>query len=229
MPRPFSPSTPRTRYQVLNSPFISFVNQIRGHIAGSSPPSPVRFAPCIFVAGRVQPVLLFVQSSSSRLTTYSTLGLTLLHSSVRLCTAAASYQYQYQVSYRLYHMYHMYHTFGWVGVGVTVQSSSDPPLLSSFSCFFPSFFFLVSFLSLPFVFCFLSFNVSGLLACVCCACRFQYRWHGIVLYTPLTALRRTVFTGATGIEIRTHDGPKNPYIPGFLQTIFGSHYYLPPQ
>ena len=52
----------------FNMPFIfhraSFlspllvVTQIRGHVAGSSPPSPVRFVPCIFIARRLWPLLL---------------------------------------------------------------------------------------------------------------------------------------------------------------------------
>ena len=47
---------------LLSSPFFSLppvvvATQIRGHIAGSSPPSPLRFMPCIFVARRLQPFL----------------------------------------------------------------------------------------------------------------------------------------------------------------------------
>ena len=41
--------------------FLSLVlivlTQIRGDIAGSSPPSPLRFVPCIFIARRLQPLL----------------------------------------------------------------------------------------------------------------------------------------------------------------------------
>ena len=37
-----------------------------------------------------------------------------------------------------------------------------------------------------------------------------------------------LFTGGHMLqEIRTHDGPKNPYIPLFLRTILGPDYYLP--
>ena len=44
---------------LLSSPFFSLsllvVTQIRGHIAGSSPSSPLRFVPFIFIARRLQP------------------------------------------------------------------------------------------------------------------------------------------------------------------------------
>ena len=43
------------------SPSYTVVTQIRGHIAGSSPPLPLRFVPCIFIARRSQ---LFVPSST---------------------------------------------------------------------------------------------------------------------------------------------------------------------
>ena len=50
---------------LLCSPFFSLsllgVTQIRGHIAGSSPPSPLRFEPCIFIAKIVN---LFLPSST---------------------------------------------------------------------------------------------------------------------------------------------------------------------
>ena len=50
---------------LLISPFYSLsllvVTQIRGHIAGSSPPYPLRFVPCIFIARRFQ---LFLPSST---------------------------------------------------------------------------------------------------------------------------------------------------------------------
>ena len=36
-------------------------------------------------------------------------------------------------------------------------------------------------------------------------------------------------TGAIAIVIRTHDGPKNPYIPLFLHAILGPEYYVPPK
>ena len=46
---------------LLISPFYSLsllvVTQIRGHIAGSSPPYPLRFVPCISIARRLQPFL----------------------------------------------------------------------------------------------------------------------------------------------------------------------------
>ena len=35
-------------------------------------------------------------------------------------------------------------------------------------------------------------------------------------------------TDAIAIIIRTHDGPKNPYMPVFLHTILGPDYYVPP-
>ena len=64
----FFSSIPFTWYYVLlSSPFYSLslllivVTQIRSHIAGSSPPSPVRFVPCIFIARRFQ---LFLPSST---------------------------------------------------------------------------------------------------------------------------------------------------------------------
>ena len=51
-------------YFVFSIPFIAFaclsllvVTQIWGHIAGSPPPSPLRFVPCIFVARGRQPFL----------------------------------------------------------------------------------------------------------------------------------------------------------------------------
>ena len=46
---------------LLSSAFLSlslpFGTQIRGHIGGSSPPSPLRFVPCVFIARRRQPFL----------------------------------------------------------------------------------------------------------------------------------------------------------------------------
>ena len=47
--------------QLLSSPFLSCppirigVTQVRGHKVGSSPPSPLRYVPCIFIARRLQP------------------------------------------------------------------------------------------------------------------------------------------------------------------------------
>ena len=48
-------------FHVLYSPFLSCsllaVTQIRGHIVGSSPPSPLLYMPCIFIARRVRQLL----------------------------------------------------------------------------------------------------------------------------------------------------------------------------
>ena len=43
----------------LRPSFLSLLvaTQIRGHIAGSSPPSPVRFVPCVFYREKTQPCL----------------------------------------------------------------------------------------------------------------------------------------------------------------------------
>ena len=58
----FSISIP---FSLLSSPFYALsllvATQIRGHIAGSSPPSPLRFVPSIFIARRFQ---LFLPSST---------------------------------------------------------------------------------------------------------------------------------------------------------------------
>ena len=43
---------------LLSSPYFSsslpFVSQIRGHMAGTPPPSPLRCTPFLFIAGRVR-------------------------------------------------------------------------------------------------------------------------------------------------------------------------------
>ena len=41
---------PRVRLSLLVA-----VTQIRGHIAGASPPSPLPFVPCVVIAGRLDP------------------------------------------------------------------------------------------------------------------------------------------------------------------------------
>ena len=47
--------------RLISAPFFSLyllvVTQIRGHIAGSPPPYPLRFVPCTFIARRLQPFL----------------------------------------------------------------------------------------------------------------------------------------------------------------------------
>ena len=49
--------------QLLSSPFLSCppirigVTQVRGHKVGSSPPSPLRYVPCIFIARRIRHLL----------------------------------------------------------------------------------------------------------------------------------------------------------------------------
>ena len=56
--------------RLLSSPlfFLSLsllvVAQIRGHIAVPSPPSPLRIVPCILIARRIQPFLLFNVAST---------------------------------------------------------------------------------------------------------------------------------------------------------------------
>ena len=51
------------------SPSILVVTQIRGHIAGSPPPYPLRFVPCIIIARRCQPFLSSLTRVELRLPT----------------------------------------------------------------------------------------------------------------------------------------------------------------
>ena len=49
-------SNPRGSQRALAPPLRCGITQIRGgHIASSCPPSPVRYMPCIFIAGKAQP------------------------------------------------------------------------------------------------------------------------------------------------------------------------------
>ena len=67
---------------LLSSPFCSLsllvVTQIRGHMAGSSPPSPLWFVPCIFVA------LFFSSTCACLLTLVGALGIYLILSLIHI-------------------------------------------------------------------------------------------------------------------------------------------------